>query len=119
MRAFVSNEKRKLQSASPAATRHSGESRNPTTSSFRTPRSGDPESSFSVSPKAVALAPLGEVVDINPRFGKGDLADDMLASFVPMKCVGEESGRFVPLEDRKVGDVRKGYTAFQDGDVIF
>lgn len=65
------------------------------------------------------FASLGEVVDFNPRFGKDELADDSLASFVPMKCVEEESGRFEPLGDRKVAEVRKGYTPFRDGDVIF
>jgi type I restriction enzyme S subunit len=65
------------------------------------------------------VVPLGEVVDFNPRFGKDELADDSLASFIPMRCVEEESGRFEPLGDRKVADVRKGYTPFRDGDVIF
>lgn len=36
-----------------------------------------------------------------------------------MRCVEEESGRFEPLGDRKVKDIRKGYTPFRDGDVIF
>ena len=63
--------------------------------------------------------PLGEVVEFNPRFGKDELAGDSLASFIPMKCVEEESGRFEPLGDRKVAEVRKGYTPFRDGDVIF
>lgn len=62
---------------------------------------------------------LGEVVDINPRPGDDKLADDSLASFIPMKCVEEESGRFEPLADRKVAEVRKGYTPFRNGDVIF
>jgi type I restriction enzyme, S subunit len=65
------------------------------------------------------LVSLGEVVDFNPRFGKEELADDSLASFIPMKCVEEESGRFEPFGDRKVSEVRKGYTPFRDGDVIF
>ena len=65
------------------------------------------------------VVPLGEVVDVNPRFGKDELADNSLASFIPMKCVEEESGRFEPLGDRKVAEVRKGYTPFRDGDVIF
>jgi type I restriction enzyme S subunit len=65
------------------------------------------------------LVPLGEVVDFNPRFGIDELADDSLASFIPMRCVEEESGRFKPLGDRKVAQVRKGYTPFRNGDVIF
>lgn len=63
--------------------------------------------------------PLAEVVLINPRPAKDELQDDALASFIPMKCVEEESGRFTPLEDKRVADVRKGYTPFRDGDVIF
>src|SRR5690349_13882865 len=101
MNAVPTNKKRERQTANQAPARHSGEGRNPPASSFRTPRSGDPESSFFVLLKTVVSVPLGEVVDINPRFGKDELADDMLASFVPMKCVEEESGRFVSLEDRK------------------
>ena len=65
------------------------------------------------------VVPLGEIVDFNPRFAKDELSDDSLASFIPMKCVEEESGRFQPLGDRKVAEVRKGYTPFRDGDVIF
>ena len=59
------------------------------------------------------------MVEFNPRFGKDELANDSLASFIPMKCVEEESGRFEPLGDRKVAEVRKGYTPLRDGDVIF
>ncbi len=65
------------------------------------------------------IVPLGDVVEFNPRFSKDELADDSLASFIPMKCVEEESGRFESLGDRKVVEVRKGYTPFRDGDVIF
>src|SRR5438046_5232456 len=54
-----------------------------------------------------------------PLPGDDKIAGELLASFIPMKCVEEESGRFEPLDDRKVADVRKGYTPFRDGDVIF
>lgn len=62
---------------------------------------------------------LSEVVDFNPRFGKDELDGDSLASFIPMRSVEEESGRYEPLGDRKVSEVSKGYTPFRDGDVIF
>ena len=65
------------------------------------------------------VAHLGDVVEINPRFGKDELDDTKLASFIPMKCVEEESGQFASHEDRKVGEVRKGYTSFRNGDIIF
>lgn len=65
------------------------------------------------------LVRISDVVGINPRPEIDALEDDTLASFVPMKCVEEESGRFTPLEDRKIKDVRKGYTPFRNGDVLF
>ncbi len=66
-----------------------------------------------------SVVPLGSVVDINPRPELDKLDDGKLASFIPMKCVEEEIGQFAPLGDRRVGAVRKGYTPFRDGDVIF
>ena len=72
-----------------------------------------------VPTKRTKIVPLVEVVEFNPRFGKDELADDSLASFIPMKCVEEESGRFESFGNRKVAEVRKGYTPFRDGDVIF
>ena len=62
---------------------------------------------------------LREVVEINPRPDRASLSDDSLASFIPMRCVEEENGRFEPLGDRKVSEVSKGYTPFRDGDVLF
>src|SRR5437867_3904079 len=70
-------------------------------------------------PRGTARISIGEIVDINPRPSKDELDNDSLASFLPMKCVEEESGRFKPLGDRKISEVRKGYTPFRDGDVIF
>ena len=72
--------------------------------------------------RAVPNAPwpmvcIKDVVEINPR--PAPLPDDTLVSFVPMKCVEEESGRFVSAGDKRVVEVRKGYTAFRDGDVIW
>ncbi len=62
---------------------------------------------------------LGDVAEINQRPKRDEFDDEMLASFVPMKSVEAESGKFCPLEDRRVGDCRKGYTPFRDGDVLF
>ena len=62
---------------------------------------------------------IQEVADINPRPGDDELCDDALVSFIPMRSVEEESGRFRPLGDRRTVELRKGYTWFRDGDVIF
>ena len=40
-------------------------------------------------------------LEINPRPGGDEFNDDLLASFIPMKCVEEESGRFQPFGDKK------------------
>lgn len=76
------------------------------------------------SPERVEQKPMwesttiGEIAEINPRLNIAHIDDDTLASFVPMKCVEAKSGRCVPTENKKVGEVKKGYTPMQDGDVI-
>ena len=70
-------------------------------------------------PKDWNTSTISEVADINVRPKKDELDDEMLASFVPMKCVETENGRFESPEDKRVGDVKKGYTPMRDGDVIF
>jgi type I restriction enzyme S subunit len=80
----------------PQQARHSGESRNP-----------------------VPLVRLAEVAEINPRRFSTQPDDDELVSFIPMKAVEEETGRLDASEIRPWREVKKGYTPFQDGDVIF
>ena len=62
--------------------------------------------------------PLREVTIINPRPNK-EIDDETLVSFIPMRCVEELSGHFSTDGNRKAGEVRKGYTSFKDGDVLF
>lgn len=66
--------------------------------------------------KAVALT---KVAKLNPRSFSEAVCDDDLVSFVPMKYVEEESGRLNSAEVKQWQDVKKGYTPFQNGDVIF
>lgn len=63
---------------------------------------------------------LGEVCLINPpkQQLKNVLASDDPVSFVPMSHLGELESQFSPQEDRKLGEVYKGYTYFADDDVI-
>jgi type I restriction enzyme S subunit len=62
---------------------------------------------------------LQEFTEINPTFSRGDLADDDEVSFVPMKRVKELSGQIDLSETEPLSEVRKGYTYFEDGDVLF
>lgn len=62
--------------------------------------------------------PLSEVVTFNPRHESG-LPDDLDVSFVPMPKVSDRGRDLLPHESRKLADVRRGYTHFRDGDVLF
>jgi type I restriction enzyme, S subunit len=70
-------------------------------------------------PKGWSVAPLGELAHVNPRSFDDPPADDDLVSFVPMACVEEESGLVDVANYRQWREVKKGYTPFQDGDVLF
>jgi len=69
-------------------------------------------------PKGWVKQPLAEVAEINPRHPKG-LDDSMPISFVRMAAVSESKPAFDSLEVRKLGEVRKGFTHFAEGDVVF
>jgi len=63
---------------------------------------------------------LTEVCEINPRLSRDHgLADDALVSFVPMAAVDEVSGVIRDKQERQLGQVKRGYTAFCDDDVLF
>jgi type I restriction enzyme S subunit len=63
---------------------------------------------------------LGEVCEINPR-RPNDLnrADEGVTSFVPMPAVDARSGVILNRETRSFGEVKNGYTYFEEGDVLF
>ncbi len=71
-----------------------------------------------VLPEVWTAVKLSDVCQINPR-GKSGLADDDEVSFVPMSAVSESSGTIVGAETRTLKDVRRGFTPFQEGDVLF
>lgn len=60
--------------------------------------------------------PLSQVVQINPRL-PGGLEDSREISFVPMASVSEDGG-ITFQETRNFGEVKKGFTYFQRGDVL-
>ena len=62
------------------------------------------------------MAKLGEVCLINPK--SYVLGDDTEVSFVPMTKVGEH-GEFNASEIKNYAEVKKGFTNFQDGDILF
>lgn len=68
---------------------------------------------------AVRVVSLGEAVELNPRADRGQLPDDLEVSFVPMAAVEAATGRMDASTVRRFSEVKKGYTIFRDGDVLF
>ena len=62
---------------------------------------------------------IEEVADMNPRVDKARIPDDLPVSFVPMPAVGAADGTIHVEETRPAGEVKKGFTAFLEGDVLF
>ncbi len=63
---------------------------------------------------------LADVCEINPRLPRTHgLVDDDEVSFVAMAAVDEVSGAIKSAEIRRYAEVKKGYTSFSDGDVLF
>lgn len=63
---------------------------------------------------------LAEVCEINPRRPTAfDRSSDAPTTFVPMSAVDERLESIVRAEVRPFGQVKKGYTYFAEGDVLF
>ena len=62
------------------------------------------------------MAKLGEICTINPKVYS--LSEEVEVSFVSMTKVGEH-GEFDSSEIKKYSEAKKGFTSFQDGDVLF
>ncbi|MCB2377226.1 restriction endonuclease subunit S [Hymenobacter sp. BT635] len=69
-------------------------------------------------PKGWEVVSLESIAQINPRTAH-QLEDTALVSFIPMQCVEEESGKVDTSTERPLLEVKKGYTQFIDGDIIF
>ena len=64
--------------------------------------------------------PLGEVCTVNPRKrGIGCSDEEIPVSFVPMSAVDDRFGTIADREERRLSEVSKGYSAFENGDVLF
>jgi type I restriction enzyme S subunit len=73
---------------------------------------GDP----STNPMGWPQASLAEICEINPRY-RSNLSDDEPVSFLPMASVSE-TGFVIEEKERRFGDVKKGFTSFERGDVL-
>ena len=62
---------------------------------------------------------LGEVCEINPRRPRIMRDFEAPTTFVPMSAVDEKDGTIVASEEKPFALVRRGYTYFEEGDVLF
>jgi type I restriction enzyme S subunit len=63
---------------------------------------------------------LSDLCAINPVFDNSDVAhSDAEVTFVPMSAIDEFVGEITKAETRRYKEVAKGYTAFQDNDVLY
>ena len=67
-------------------------------------------------PEGWALACISDLADINP---KQDFDDHLPAGFVPMSHAPTNFRDKLRFEERNWGEIKKAYTNFKDGDVIF
>lgn len=70
-------------------------------------------------PEGWVWARLGSVCQVNEPTSFDELPDDLEIPFVPMAAVAEETGVVDITQRRPVSQLRKGYTRFRSGDVIF
>lgn len=67
-----------------------------------------------------SLERIGDVCLINPRPSEQDFyPDDLEVQFLPMKLVEEATGKIHLTEIRRYDEVKKGYTAIKDDDILF
>jgi type I restriction enzyme S subunit len=65
------------------------------------------------------VLPIEQIADVNPRIDKLSIPDDLPVSFVPMPAVGAGDGSIRVDETRPAREVKKGFTGFLEGDVLF
>lgn len=69
-------------------------------------------------PKGWKEQPLEALCEFNPKHSR-DVPRSTNVSFVPMPAVDEVEGRIAAPQVRPLSEVWKGFTHFQDGDVLF
>lgn len=66
---------------------------------------------------ALKSQPLDQAALLNPRMVER-LSDDDEVSFVPMAALSAEDAKVIAAIERPYSEVKKGYTYFEDGDVL-
>ncbi len=78
------------------------------------------EKAFNKAEKKWGVKKLSEVCRINPsKTELKNVSDNLEVSFIPMTGVDDISGSIIAQEKKSLGKVKKGYTYFKEGDVLF
>ena len=73
-----------------------------------------------VDDKSWEFTSLGNICYINPKkIDTTNFDDNMEVSFIPMADVSDISGEVIGNQTRTLGEVKKGFTNFNEGDVVF
>lgn len=78
-----------------------------------------PKLDTSELPKGWEWASLGGIAEINVKPNSDHLADDTKVSFLPMRCVEALTGEIDLSIEKTLAEVKKGYTSFLNGDLLF
>ncbi|MBQ5507086.1 MAG: restriction endonuclease subunit S, partial [Prevotella sp.] len=65
-------------------------------------------------PESWEWCQVSDIFELNP---KNDVPDDTQSGFIPMACVDDGFGYAHSFETRSWGEIRKGYSHFQNGDI--
>lgn len=69
--------------------------------------------------KGWELVKLGDICQINPTRKPIKRKDDELTSFIPMAAIDANLGKVTKLEEQPFIKIKKGYTYFEENDVLF
>ena len=71
-------------------------------------------------PESWGFLSLSDICAINPTRPRNlSQSDVTMTSFVPMAAVDDREGRITDLQARSFGEVKRGYTYFEENDVLF
>lgn len=70
-------------------------------------------------PSSWAIARIDDLAEVNPKLDKSEINDQLEVSFVPMPAVEAGTGRIDVTATRRFAEVKKGYTPFREGDILF
>lgn len=71
-------------------------------------------------PEGWSLLSLPDICGVNPTRPRTlTQSDETMTSFVPMAAVDDREGRITDLQARPFAEVKRGYTYFEENDVLF